>query len=343
MLAGWVVAATGLIVGALVSHLTITHAGSAGAVQAWPGPALAVAGAGLLLAVVAASDRIADGLRGDGWRSVSGLAVLGLGAVACTAPVLAAVYWISSGVTGPVRPVAGPVLPEFVAVSSDTGLRLRTLVVRAAPGGGVTYTVLRDADPLIGSQEIALPTAAQRALNLGVATLTAPAGGAAQDQARVLASFGIGYVLLPAPINASLAQSLDGVAGLRPVSVTGAFDLWRVAGTTAQVTVVEPGGKAVAVPSGPVSVAGAKAPAAGGTLILAAPAGGWSASLNGHPLAPLAAPVNGWAQGFRLPAGGGTLSVSRSNVSRLAMVALGGQGRSPRARPGPPARPRPGG
>ncbi len=63
VLAGWVVAATGLIIAALVSHLTITHAGSAGAVQAWPGPALAVAGAGLLLAVVAASDRIPGGLR----------------------------------------------------------------------------------------------------------------------------------------------------------------------------------------------------------------------------------------------------------------------------------------
>src|SRR5215471_3328826 len=73
VLAGWVVAATGLIVAALVSHLTITHAGSAGAVQAWPGPALAVAGAGLLLAVVAASDRIPGALRDGGWRSVSGL------------------------------------------------------------------------------------------------------------------------------------------------------------------------------------------------------------------------------------------------------------------------------
>ncbi len=51
--------------------------------------------------------------------------------------------------------------------------------------------------------------------------------------------------------------------------------------------------------------------------MLAAPAGGWSASLNGHPLTPLAAPVNGWAQGFRLPPGGGSLSVSRSNVAAL--------------------------
>jgi GT2 family glycosyltransferase len=321
VLAGWVVAVTGLITAALVSHLSITQAGPAGAVQAWPGPALAVAGAGLLLAVVAASDWIPGELRAQGWRSVTGLAVLGLGALALSAPALAAANWVTSGVTGPVRPVAGPLLPEFVSVAAQSGLRPRTLVLQTPPGGGVTYTVLRDADPLIGSQELPLPVSAQQALNLCVATLAAPAGSSATDQGKALAGFGIGYVMLPAPINAGLARRLDGVAGLRPVSVTGQFDLWRVADTAAQATVVEPGGKVVAVPSGPVTVDGAKAPAAGGTLLLAGPAGGWSASLNGHPLTPLAAPVNGWAQGFRLPAGGGTLSVGRSQIGRDAVVA----------------------
>ena len=324
VLAGWTVGVTGLIFAALVSHISVSQAGPAGAVAAWPGPALAVAGAGLLLALVAASDWIHGRLGSGGWRSVTGLAVLGLGILACSAPALAAAYWVSSGVTGPVRPASGPLLPEFVAVSSDTGLRLRTLVLQTAPGGGVTYTVLRNGDPLIGSQELPLLPPAQRAANLAVATLTAPAGGAARDQGRVLASLGVGYVLLPAPIDANLARMLDGVPGLRPVSVTGQFDLWRVVDTTAQVTVVESGGKVAAVASGPVSVAGARAPAAGGTLVLAAPAGGWSASLNGHPLTPLPAPVNGWAQGFRLPPGGGSLSVSRSDIPRGAVVALTG-------------------
>jgi len=322
VLAGWVVAVTGLLAAAAVSRLAVSHAGPATPVAAWPGPALAVAGAGLLLAVVAASDRLPARRGPDGRRSTSGLAVLGLVALACSAPALAAAYWVSSGVTGPVRLVAGPLLPEFVSVSSDTGLRLRTLVLRMAPKGVVTYTVVRDADPQIGSPGLALPLAAQRALNLGVATLTAPAGSAAVDQGRELASLGIGYVLLPAPIDGGLARRLDGVAGLRPVSLTGAFDLWRVVDTTARVTVTEPGGRVVAVPSGTLSVDDARAPAAGGTLVLAEPAGGWSASLNGHPLTPLAAPVHGWAQGFRLPPGGGTLSLGRSNLGRDAAVAV---------------------
>ena len=324
VLAGWVVGVTGLITAAAVSRVAISEAGSTAAVRAWPGPALAIAGAGLLLAVVAAGDQVPGLLRAGRWRSPAGLAVIGLGAVACTAPALAAAHWVTSGVTGPVRPAAGTLLPEFVAVSSDTGQQLRTLVLQTAPHGGVTYLVLRDSDPLIGSQELALPTAAEQALSRSVATLTASSGSAVTDQGRALAGFGIGYVLLPAPVNAGLARLLDDVPGLRPVSATSDFQLWRVVGTTARVTVTESGGTVVPVSSGPVSVTAARAPSAGGTLMLAEPAGGWSATLNGHPLTPLAAPVNGWAQGFRLPAGGGSLSVSHSDFGRAALLGLEG-------------------
>ena len=324
VVAGWAVGVTGLIFAAAVSRVAISQAGPDAPVQAWPGPALAIAGAGLLLAIVAAGDRVPGLLRAGRWRSPAGLAVLGLGAVACSAPALAAAYWVSSGVTGPVRPATGTLLPEFVSVSSDTGQRLRTLVLQTAPHGAVTYLVLRDTDPLIGSPELALPAASGKALSQCVATLTAASGSAVADQGRALAGFGIGYVLLPAPVNAGLARLLDNVPGLRPVSVTPDFQLWRVVDTTARVTVTETGGTVVPVSSGPVSVTGARVPAAGGTLMLAEPAGGWTATLNGQPLTPLAAPVNGWAQGFRLPPGGGSLSVSHSNAGRAAVVALEG-------------------
>ena len=322
-LAGWLIGVTGLITAAAVSRVAISQAGPDVPVRAWPGPALVIAGAGLLLAVVAGGDRVPGMLRAGRWRTPAGLAMLGLGVLACSAPALGAAYWVNSGVTGPVRPVAGPLLPEFVSVSSDTGQRLRTLVLQTAPHGAVTYVVLRDSDPLLGAQELASPTAAEKALSRAVATLTAPSGSAVQDQGRALAGFGIGYVLLPAPVNPGLAHLLDNVPGLRPVSVTAAFQLWRVVDTTARVTVTEANGTVVPVSSGPVSVTGARVPAAGGTLVIAEPAGGWSASLNGHPLAPLAAPVNGWAQGFRLPPGGGSLSVSHSDVGRTAVVVLG--------------------
>ena len=322
VVAGWSAALLGLFAAAVMTKVSVTPTDGGGPVPAWPGPALAFAAAGLLLAVLASGDALAGQLGQGRWRSPGGIAVIGLAAVAFTAPALAAAAWLTTGVRGPVTPVAGPVLPEFVSVSSASGLRQRTLVLRAGPRGTVAYSVLRDTDPLIGASELATPPAAQRALNLSVAALTAPYGGSVQDQGRSLAQLGIGYVLLPAPVDANLARLLDGVPGLRPVSQTPAFQLWRVSGTSARVRVVEHSGTVVAVQSGAVSVTGATAPAAGGTLVLAEPAGSWSAALNGHPLTPLGAPVDGWAQGFRLPPGGGSLSVSHSQLSRLGIVLL---------------------
>jgi GT2 family glycosyltransferase len=322
VLAGWAVALLGLVAAAVLSRVIVVSAASGDAVPAWPGPALALAAAGLLVAVAAAGDTL-PGLLGRGrWRRPAGVALLALCAVACTAPVLAAASWLVTGVRGPVAPSAGPVLPEFVSVSSGTGLQLRTLVLRAGPHGRVTYMVLRDSDPLLGASDLPPPATAQRVLNLSVAALTAPYGGQVLDQGRALARLGIGYVLMPAPVSAPLARLLDGVPGLRPVSATSQFQLWRVTSTPARVTVTGPSGTVVAVPSGTLSVSGARAPAAGGTLVLAEPAGGWTATLNGHPLTPLAAPVDGWAQGFRLPPGGGTLSIGRSQLGRFSVVAL---------------------
>jgi hypothetical protein len=60
-----------------------------------------------------------------------------------------------------------------------------------------------------------------------------------------------------------------------------------------------------------------------GTLVLAEAAGGWSATLNGKPLTPAAAPVDGWAQGFRLPGGGGHLVIARNQTARD--LSLGGE------------------
>ncbi len=105
------------------------------------------------------------------------------------------------------------------------------------------------------------------------------------------------------------------------MSKTGTFQLWRVADTTAQARVIEPDGAVVPVPAGQVGVSGAAAPRSGGTLVLAEPSGGWSATLNGTALQSLA-PVDGWAQAFRLPSGGGTLTVSHSQLGRDLILAL---------------------
>ncbi|HWG60133.1 MAG TPA: glycosyltransferase [Streptosporangiaceae bacterium] len=321
VLIGWSVALLGLLTAVLMSRLLVTPQSGGEAVPAWPGIALAIAAVGMLLAAVAAADGLPGRLRDGRWRRPRGLVALALAVVACTAPLLAAVSWLAGGVRGPVKVSAGPVLPPFVAVSAHSATQPRTLVLRTH-NGAVSYEVLRGADPLIGASALTAPAPARQALSRAVATLAAPNGGDVQNQGQSLAALGVGYVLLPGPVNAGLARTLDGVAALRPVSKTVGFQLWRVAATSARARVVEHGGKVLALPSGPVSVTGATAPQAGGTLVLAEPAGGWSATLNGTALKPLPAPVDGWAQGFTLPPGGGRIDVSHSQLGRDLIVAI---------------------
>ena len=236
-------------------------------------------------------------------------------AVAVSAPALAAGYWLADGLDGPVAAAGPQILPAFVAASSAGQDRTRTLVLRQ-DGGGLSYAVLRDADPVLGEPELAQTASATHALDGVVASLAAAGGGDAGDTGHALSQFDIGYLLLPAPIDQALARQLDAAAGLEPLTRASSYDLWQVSGTVARVSVLTPGGTAVPVPSGPVGVNAVVAPDTSGTLVLAESAGGWSATLNGKPLTKLAAPVDGWAQGFVLPAGGGRLVISRNETAR---------------------------
>jgi hypothetical protein len=281
--------------------------------------ALIFAAAGLLLAVTTVGGDLYRQFTAGGLRRLGALA---MAVVASAPPVLAAVFWVVNGAAGPLTRIAAPVLPEFVSISSAGGARLRTLVLRP-DGGSVDYTVLRGSDPPLGAGELTEPASASSALARLVAALTAPGGSGTGDLGGSLASFGIGYVLLPAPINQTLARQIDGVVGVRPVSHTTTFELWKVAETVARVRVTEPGGAQVALPSGTVNMTNAAAPAAGGTVVLAEPASGdWQATLNGHPLTRLPSPVDGWAQGFRLPSGGGRLSITRDETGRTIVLAV---------------------
>ncbi|MGO9163439.1 MAG: glycosyltransferase [Streptosporangiaceae bacterium] len=326
IMTGWAVALGGFAVAIAVSRMRVSPPGGGPAVTSWPGVPLLVAALGLLLAGCAAADALPGLVRSGrtGLRRVVGLgsgAVLAASLVACSAPLLAGAFWLMNGASGPVKPVTGQVVPELVAVSSGSGLQPRTLVLRSV-GGRITYAVLRGPSPSLGDEDLTPSPAAQRALNTAVATLVAPGGGDAADQGQLLAQLDIGFVLMRAPVNAGLAQQLAGVAGLRPVSTTPAFELWRLDSPAARVTVAEPGGKLVTIRSGPVGVPAAAAPSAGGTLMLAEPAGGWTATLNGRPLTPVPSPAGRWAQAFRLPSGGGTLVISRDELGHTLTIAL---------------------
>jgi GT2 family glycosyltransferase len=347
MMAGWSIALAGLLVAVAVSRVVITPGTGGPAVPAWPGVAMLIAAVGLLLAGATAGEDIPRLVNGPGnsdiddWpapsgknrlrrrggrkggdpagsrgpRTLRGIGVAALAVVAVSAPVLAAASWVISGVRGPIGPVSGPIVPAVVSASASNGRQQRTLVLREA-GTGVSFSLQRGASPSLGDADLTPAPAAQRALSTAVAALVAPNGGEAVDQGQLLSQLDVGFVLLPSPVNQNLARLLSGVEGLQPVSSTSAFALWRVTDLAARVRVVEPAGTVVAVPSGQLGVSGAQAPAAGGTLELAEPAGGWHATLNGQPLTPVASPAGSWAAAFRLPPGGGVLGIRRDQTGR---------------------------
>lgn len=317
--AGWGVALSGLLIAITVSRIKVAPPLGGPDVPGWPGVALTFAAGGVLLAVAAAAAPLIAMLRAGGPRRLAGIL---LALAASCAPLFVAGTWIVKGVPGPLTATGKTVLPAFVTASAASGMRARTLVLRPGPPP-VRYTVLRNADPVVGELELAQPAAARRALDAVVGGLVTGKGGDLGDDGRALGQFAIGYVLLPAPLDQHFVRVLDGTPGLRPVSRTASFGLWQVTEVAARLRVVQPGGQVVGVRSGRVAAAGAKAPASGGTLVLAEPARtGWHASLNGRPLAPLATPFDGWAQGFTLPAGGGRLDISRSMLGRQVVIGL---------------------
>ena len=324
--AGWTVALLGFAAALLASRTTVTQPGGQ-QVVAWPGIALAVAAAGLLLAAAAGADGLGRALSSGGRSGVRrvasarGFPAAILALVACTAPVLGAAYWLMNGTSGPIGPATGQIVPSLVS-TAGSGRQLRTLVLTTGAGGKVSYLLLRGASPQFSYPDVTPVPAAQAALTKAVASLVAPGGGEAANQSQELARFDIGFVLVRAPIPGGLAGVLNSVSGLTEVSLTSSFDLWRLTTLPSRVSVIEPSGAVVQVGSGAIGVSGAPAPAAGGTVLLAEPAGGWSASVSGHALTPVASPAGSWAQAFRLPAGGGTLTISRNALWHDLVMAL---------------------
>ena len=334
--AGWAVAVAGFAAGIVVSRSTVTSV-DGGSTSAWPGTALIIAALGLLIAAAPAVEWLASGLAGDETDTGAApagrpagappraVAILALIAVAC-APLLAGWFWVAGGIRGPVTTVSSPILPAFVSASSAGGLEYRTLVLRE-DGAGLTFSVVRQADPALGEPELTGYGPADQALARQVAALGAPNGADAGDPGLVLSQFDIRWVLLPSPVSPALVQQLNAAVGLVPLSSAPAYDLWQVTGPVSRARVVGPDGAVSTLPSQTT----VSAPAGGGTLVLAEPYGGWTARLNGHALTPLTTPVNGWAQGFTLPPGGGQLTISRNDTARnfslivevIALLAVG--------------------
>ncbi|GAA2928461.1 glycosyltransferase [Streptomyces thioluteus] len=302
VLTAWTVALTAMLGAALANH------------SAWAGPATLVQGLALIAAAAVgaegARERVAA--RSFGWRQpVAGLVAL----AAAAGPLVAAVAWAAGGAGGPLERRDPVQVPAFVAEAATTRDQARTLVLGGTPGN-LTYALVRGSGVRMGDE--ALGGGRDRRLDAVVADL---ASGSGADQAARLAGYAVGFVLVRDDVAKEMGAALDATPGLTRLSQEGRTALWRVDRQVARVTVVADGAAPLPVASGPVE-ARATLPAGSGGRVLrladrAAP--GWHATLDGKELKRTT--VDGWAQGFELPAGGGKLTLSyETPFTRTAWV-----------------------
>ncbi|WP_344546744.1 glycosyltransferase family 2 protein [Actinomadura fulvescens] len=314
VLAGWLLAIFGGLTAILVSMATVPK--GADEAPAWPGVALVFAAAGVLLAATAAVQRGVEVLAGRHLTYQAGGALVVLAAL--SVPALAAGVWIVQGAGGPIGKVDPDVIPAFVNAPTAP----RTLVMHREGSGRVVYTVVRGREPMLGEAETPVNETARRRMD----GLVAGIAGGRTDDARALTRMGVQYVLVPRPERDALTAVLDANPELSRLSRTRDFGAWRLPSAAGRLMVLDDDTVTpLAVGQVPAASATVTVPAGTGprTLLLAEPAdGGWRAEFNGAEVK--STTVDGWAQGYELPAGGGEFELSRGMLLRHLWVAVQG-------------------
>ncbi|MER5634008.1 glycosyltransferase family 2 protein [Streptomyces nitrosporeus] len=276
--------------------------------SAWAGAPTLVYGLALIAAALLGADgaRIRVAAMSFGWRQpVAALIALAAG----LAPVLAAAGWMIGGAAGPLERRDPVQVPAFVAEESNTRDQPRTLVLGGTSPGTVSYSLVRGSGVRLGDAELTETGGGNPRLDKVVANLVAGSGA---DQGSQLSGFAIRYVLVRDGAPREMSRVLDSTPGLSRLSQLDGSALWWVDRQVARVTIVPSGEGAEPVPVGAQPVeAHTEIPEgdSGRVLRIADQADpGWQATLNGRALTPKT--VDGWAQGFTLPAEGGRLDLT---------------------------------
>ncbi|WP_385620580.1 glycosyltransferase [Streptomyces sp. P8-A8] len=292
----WAVALVALVFAALANG------------SGWAGPATLVYGIALIVAALVGADgaRIRVAELSFGWRQpVAALIALAAG----LAPALAAVGWMIGGAAGPLERRDPVQVPAFVAEESATRDQPRTLVLGGTSPASVSYSLVRGSGARLGDAELTEAGGSNSHLDKVVANLVAGSGA---DQGSQLSGFAIRYVLVRDGAPKQMSRVLDATPGLSRLSQLDGSALWRVDRQVARVMIMPSGTDGEPLPVGSLPVeAHSKIPAGGsGRVLRIADAAdpGWQATLDGRPLTRKT--VDGWAQGFELPAEGGTLDLT---------------------------------
>ncbi|MFE7173843.1 glycosyltransferase [Streptomyces sp. NPDC057616] len=290
----WAVALVGLVFAVLSNGST------------WAGPATLVYGIALLTAASLGADgartRVAE--QSFGWRQPVA-ALIAFASIA--GPLVLAFGWMIRGADGPVERQDPVQVPAFVAEESGTRDQARTLVLDSDSTARVAYSLVRGSGARLGDAEAAAADGGNSRLDKVVANLVAGSGA---DQADQLGKFAVRYVLVHKGAPRDVTRVLDATPGLSRLSQQGGSALWRVDQEVARATITSGSGAALPVAAGPVEIHTTVPSGADGRVLRLADtaAEGWTATLDGRPLTRTT--VDGWAQGFQLPASGGRLDVT---------------------------------
>lgn len=222
-------------------------------------------------------------------------------------PLLVAAGWIIRGADGPVERRDPVQVPAFVAEESGTRDQARTLVLDSSSAARVRYVLVRGSGARLGDAELASADGENKKLDKVVANLVAGSGA---DQADQLGGFAVRYVLVSKGAPREVSRVLDATTGLSRLSQQDGSALWRVDQQVSRAAIVPASGAPESIAAGPVEVHTTVPAGDEGRLLRLADSAdaGWTATLDGKPLTRTT--VDGWAQGFRLPADGGRLDVT---------------------------------
>ncbi|WP_028046860.1 glycosyltransferase [Cellulomonas sp. URHE0023] len=257
----WLVAVTGLATASVVVLVPVALDGGS-LVRGWSGPAVSLAGAGLLTAAVIGTDRLRERL-GSYSFGVRQVLAAALTLVAVVVPLAWLGTWTWQARTGDAVALStldGPIVPAVGQQAQNSPAASRVLAVSATPEEGsgptATWQLMRGDGPALVDQAAAAwtrtldgdltdPTvapddAATQEVDALVARLATAASG---DVAGELGSLGVADVLVPAlpqrtaddqvarAARDELVSRLDATAGLERVTVNAAGTLWRVQAT----------------------------------------------------------------------------------------------------------------
>jgi hypothetical protein len=209
----------------------------AGEAQPWLGLAAIFVSAGAIAAVgLAASDlstAVASGA--FGWRQpIAALAVL----LALTTPIVSVVWWVWQAPHGELHR-ADPVPVPAYMIDAMAHRGERVLLLHTGPDE-VTYRVLAGDGLRLGSESV-LPAEDSSGIAATLTDLLSRRNAA--DVAR-LASYDVGYVVVPNPQDPSIVASLDALPGLSRASTDEArlagWQVDAVAGPAARTPVSHP-------------------------------------------------------------------------------------------------------